>query len=40
MRNFWPALAGGMSDLKKKPEVIDYIESFTLNTDSCFAIFS
>jgi len=33
-------LAGAMSDLDKKPEVIDYIETFTLNTDSCFAVFS
>jgi Catalytic LigB subunit of aromatic ring-opening dioxygenase len=36
----WCALAGAMSDLDKKPEVIDYIETFTLNTDSCFAVFS
>jgi hypothetical protein len=27
-------------DLDKKSEVIDYIETFTLNTDSCFAVFS
>jgi hypothetical protein len=36
----WSALAGAMSDLEKKPEVIDYIETFTLNTDSCFTVFS
>ena len=29
-----------MSDLGKKPEVIDYIETFTWNTDSCYAVFS
>lgn len=36
----WSALAGAMTDLDKRPEVVDYIETFTLNTDSCFAVFN
>jgi hypothetical protein len=36
----WCALAQAMSDLGKKPEVTDYIETFTRNTDSCYAVFS
>ncbi len=36
----WCVLAQAMSDLGKKPEVIDYIETFTRNTDSCYAVFS
>jgi len=36
----WCALAGAMSDMGKKAEVIDYVETFTLNTDSCFAVFN
>jgi len=36
----WSALAGAMSDLGKKAEVVDYVETFTLNTDSCFAVFN
>jgi hypothetical protein len=29
-----------MFDPDKKAEVVGYIETFTLNTDSCFAVFS
>jgi len=36
----WCALAGAKSDLGMKPEVIDFVETFTLNTDSYFAVFS
>ena len=36
----WSALAGAMTDLDKTPEVIDYMENYTLNTDSCFAYFN
>ena len=36
----WCALADPMSNLGEKPEVIDYIEIFTRNTDSCYAVFS
>jgi catalytic LigB subunit of aromatic ring-opening dioxygenase len=36
----WSAMAGAMSDMGKKAQVIDYIENWTLNTDSCFAIFN
>jgi Catalytic LigB subunit of aromatic ring-opening dioxygenase len=36
----WSALAGAMSDMGKEAEVIDYIETFTLNTDSCLAVFN
>lgn len=35
----WFALAGAMSDMGKKAQVIDFIENWTLNTNSCFAIF-
>ena len=36
----WSALAGAMSDLGKKAQVIDYVENLDLNTDSCFAVFN
>jgi hypothetical protein len=36
----WSAMVGAMSDMGKKPEVIEYIENWTLNTNSCFAVFS
>jgi hypothetical protein len=36
----WCALAGAMTDLGKQAEVVDFIETFTLNTDSCFAVFN
>jgi len=36
----WSALVGAMSDLGKKAQVIEYIENWTLNTDSCFAVFN
>ena len=36
----WSAMVGAMADMGKKPQVVDYIENWTLNTDSCFAIFN
>jgi hypothetical protein len=33
-------MAGAMSDLGKKAQVIEYIENWTLNTNSCFAVFN
>jgi hypothetical protein len=36
----WSAMVGAMSDMGKKAEVIDYVENWTLNTNSCFAIFN
>lgn len=36
----WSAMVGATSDLGKKPKVVDFVENWTLNTNSCFAIFN
>jgi hypothetical protein len=36
----WVALAGAMSELGNKAEVIDYVESYVMNSNKCFAVFS
>ena len=38
MRN-WVCLAGAMAALGRKPEIIDYIESYLFNSNKCFALF-
>ena len=35
----WITLAGAMTELGKKAEVIDYTESYVLNSNKCFAVF-
>jgi hypothetical protein len=36
----WVTLAGAMAELGKKAEVIDYTESYVLNSNKCFAAFA
>ena len=36
----WVALAGAMTELGKKAEVLDYVESNVLNSNKCFAVFA
>jgi hypothetical protein len=35
----WHVLAGAMDVLKRKPEVLDYVETFIFQSDKCFAVF-
>ena len=35
----WVCLAGAMTELGRKPEIIDYVESHLFNSDKCFALF-
>ena len=35
----WMCLAGAMEELGRKPEVIDYIETYAFNSNKCLAIF-
>tara|TARA_B100000686_G_scaffold331408_1_gene394906 strand:- start:1109 stop:2179 length:1071 start_codon:yes stop_codon:yes gene_type:complete len=35
----WHVLAGAMDTLDRKPEIIDYVETFIFQSNKCFAIF-
>jgi hypothetical protein len=35
----WVTLGGAMHELKREPEIIDYVESYIFNSDKCFAVF-
>ena len=35
----WMCLAGAMSELDRKPEIIDYVETYVFNSDKCLALF-
>ena len=35
----WVCLAGAMTELKYRIEVIDYVESHVFNSNKCFAVF-
>jgi hypothetical protein len=35
----WVCLAGAMTALGRKPEIVDYVESYLFNSDKCFALF-
>jgi hypothetical protein len=35
----WMCLAGAMEVLGRKPEILDYIETYILNSDKCMAVF-
>ncbi len=35
----WVCLAGAMSEVKRKAEVVDYVETHVLNSNKCFALF-
>ena len=35
----WIALAGSMAELGKKAEIVDYVESYVMNSNKCFAVF-
>jgi Catalytic LigB subunit of aromatic ring-opening dioxygenase len=36
----WITLAGAMSEIGKKAEIVDYAESYLLNSNKCFAVFA
>jgi len=35
----WMCLAGAMSELGRKPEIIDYYETYIFNSTKCLAVF-
>jgi hypothetical protein len=35
----WICLAGAMAEIGARPDIIDYLESYILNSNKCFAIF-
>ena len=35
----WVTLGGAMHELKREPEIVDYVESYIFNSDKCFAVF-
>jgi len=35
----WVCLAGAMDALGRKPEIVDYVESYLFNSNKCFALF-
>ena len=35
----WHVLAGAMGTLQRKPEILDYVETFIFQSDKCFAVF-
>jgi hypothetical protein len=35
----WICLAGAMHALGRRPQIVDYIESYIFNSDKCFAVF-
>lgn len=35
----WMCLAGAMAELDRKPEILDYIETYVFNSDKCMALF-
>lgn len=35
----WITLAGAMSELGRKVEIIDWVETYVMNSNKCFAAF-
>jgi hypothetical protein len=35
----WMCLAGAMDELGRKPEIVDYIETYVFNSNKCLALF-
>jgi hypothetical protein len=35
----WMCLAGAMEELNRKPEIVDYVETYVFNSEKCFALF-
>jgi hypothetical protein len=35
----WICLAGAMTELGQRPEIVDYVESYVFNSSKCFALF-
>jgi len=35
----WMCLVGAMEELNRKPEIIDYVETYVFNSDKCLAVF-
>jgi hypothetical protein len=36
----WITLAGAMTELGKTAEIVDYAETYLVNSNKCFAVFS
>ena len=36
----WMCLAGAMQELGRKPEILDYVETYVFNSNKCLALFS
>ena len=36
----WMCLAGAMEELGRQPEIVDWIESWTTNSNKCLALFT
>mgnify|MGYP001056302306 CR=1 FL=1 len=35
----WMCLAGAMEELNRKPEIVDYVETYVFNSEKCLALF-
>ena len=35
----WHVLIGAMDALDRKPDILDYVETFIFQSDKCFAVF-
>ena len=35
----WACLLGAMAELERKPEVLDYVETYVFNSNKCMAVF-
>ena len=35
----WMCLAGAMAELGRKPEIVDYVETYVFNSNKCLALF-
>ena len=36
----WMCLAGAMEELNRKPEILDYVETYVFNSEKCLALFN
>jgi len=36
----WVTVAGAMAELGKRAEIVDWVESYVVNSNKCFAVFS
>jgi hypothetical protein len=35
----WMCLVGAMAELQRKPDVLDYVETYVFNSNKCMAVF-